>query len=333
MDNLLLPVDLPVLNLRSAPFPQAMAFVPAAPAALRSTSFRGTAVCAPPSPAAAAAVSGRPSTVRAAADAGRKQAASGGGRSSRKPRAVDAPTFVKDLKGRTLWSIRRATPDDVPAMQGLSHDRALPAALLASLVEGKARVCLVAEASIVMGGAVAIQAGGGAGRAMARPTERKVAAPAAEMAAAVAEGGADADAETSKVVSSGAKGGSQTRVRMVGAAVADVSTAVRPGGSLVKVGNLISVDVDERMETAAATDGAASVSVKKVLGLAALRAMKLAGVDSVVAEKKVDSPEVAYLASLGYTEGERSSKDGKRLITMTCNLVAASPDPGKKIFD
>lgn len=305
-----------------------MAFVPAASAPLRSSSFQGTAVCAAPPSAAA----GGRTPLRAAADGARGKASSRSGRSSRKPRATDAPTFVKDLKGRTLWSIRRATPDDVPAMQRLSGDAALPAALLDSLVDAKARVCLVAEAPVVVGGANATQAGGGASRAMARPTERTVAVPAADVAAT--EGGeADADADASKTVSSGSKGGSQSRDRMVGAAVADVSMVVRPGGVLCKVGNLISVVVDERVEAAASTDGAAAVSVKKVLGLAALRAMKLAGVESVTSEKKVDSPEVAYLTSLGYTEGERTSKDGKRLVQLSCNLVAASPDPGKKIFD
>lgn len=169
---------------------------------------------------------------------------------------------------------------------------------------------------------------------MARPTERTVAVPTADVAAAADKGGdADADADASKTVSSGSQGGSQSRDRIVGAAVVDVSMAVRPGGVLCKVGNLISVVVDERMEAAASTDGAVAVSVKKVLGLAALRAMKLAGVESATAEKKVDSPEVPYLTSLGYTEGERTSKDGKRLVQLSCNLVAASPDPGKKIFD
>lgn len=311
-----------------------MAFVPAAPAALRSSSLHGTAVCGTPPPAAVAAAGGGRAPLRAAADGARGKAASRGGRSSRKPRATDAPTFVKDLKGRTLWSIRRATAEDVADMRRLSGNAALPEALLSSLVDAKARVCLVAEAPVVVGGETAVQAGGGASRAMARPTERTVAAPAAAAAAAAAEGAdADANADASKTVSSGSTGGSESRVRIVGAAVADVSMAVRPGGGLCKVGNLLSVVVDERMEAAASTDGAAAVSVKKVLGLAALRAMKLAGVESVTAEKKVDSPEVPYLTSIGYAEGERTSKDGKRLVQLACNLVAASPDPGKKIFD
>lgn len=307
-----------------------MAFVPAAPAALRSSSLHGTAVCGTPPPAATAAAGGGRAPLRAAADGARGKAAARGGRSSRKPRATDAPTFVKDLKGRTLWSIRRATAADVADMRRLSGNAALPEALLGSLVDAKERVCLVAEAPVVVGGETAVQAGGGASRAMARPTERTVAAP----AAAAAEGAdADANADASKTISSGSKGGSQSRVRIVGAAVADVSMAVRPGGGLCKVGNLLSVVVDERMEAAASTDGAAAVSVKKVLGLAALRVMKLAGVESVTTEKKVDSPEVAYLTSIGYTEGDRTSKDGKRLVQLACNLVAASPDPGKKIFD
>ncbi|GAB0498037.1 hypothetical protein MMPV_009377 [Pyropia vietnamensis] len=309
-----------------------MAFVPAAPAALRSSSLHGTSVCAAPPPAVA---SGR-IPLRAAADRARGKAASRGGRSSRKPRAVDAPTFIKDLKGRTLWSIRRATPDDVPAMQRLSGDVALPTALLSSLVEAKSRVCLVAEAPVVVGGESATQTGGGASRAMARPTERKVAVPTADTVAAAAAQGGDsgADASESKTVSSGSKGGSQSQDRVVGAAVVDVSMAVRPGGGgLCKVGNLISVFVDDRLEAAASSDGAAAVSVKKVLGLAALRVMKLAGVELVTTEKKVDSPEVAYLMSLGYTEGERTSKGGKRLVQLSYNLVASSPDPGKKIFD
>lgn len=309
-----------------------MAFVPAAPAALRSSSLHGTAVCGPSPPA----VVSRRTPLRAAADGARGKAGSRGGRSSRKPRATDAPTFVKDLKGRTLWSIRRATPDDVPEMQRLSGDAALPAALLSSLVGAKARVCLVAEAPVVVGGERAVQAGGGASRAMARPTERMVVAPAADTAVAAAAGGGDTDADAgaSKMVSSGSKGGSQSRDRIVGAVVADVSMTVRPGGGgLCKVGNLISVVVDDRMEAAASSDGAAAVSVKKVLGLAALRAMKLADVESVTAERKVDSPDVAYLTSLGYAEGERTSKGGKRLVQLSCNLVAASPDPGKKIFD
>jgi len=328
-----------------------MAFVPTTPAVLRSSTLRGTPLCTT-SPASAR----RPAparghhTVRAAADGGQKAAAGrrsgggggGGGGGSRKARAIDAPTFVKDLKGRTLWSIRRATADDVGDMARLAGGAALPAALLGSLVEGKSRVCLVAEAPIVVGGGTgtgssasgAGAAAGGVNKAIARPTERVVAAaPAAAAEAATAEGDAAADADA-KTVSSGVKGGSSSSVRIVAAAVCDVSASVRPGGGgLTKVGNLIGVHVDERMEAAAGSDGAASVSVKKVMGLAALRAMKLAGVESVSAEKKVDSPEVAYLTSLGYTEGEKTSKDGKRLVSMTCNLVAASPDPGKKIFD
>jgi len=319
---------------------------------LRSSTLRGTPLCT-----TSAASARRPApalgrhTVRAAANGGQKAASGrrsggggGGGGGSRKPRATDAPTFVKDLKGRTLWSIRRATADDVGDMARLAGAAALPAALLGSLIEAKSRVCLVAEAPIVVGGGTgsgssasgAGAAVGGVNKAMARPTERVVAAaaaPAAAAEAATAEGGAAADADT-KTVSSGVKGGSSSSVRIVAAAVCDVSASVRPdGGGLTKVGNLIGVHVDERMEAAAGSDGAASVSVKKVMGLAALRAMKLAGVESVSVEKKVDSPEVAYLTSLGYTEGEKTSKDGKRLVSMTCNLVAASPDPGKKIFD